>query len=384
MSQKSTEKITEPKDNVKELKKILKKTSLTSFLLSESNDRDTIYQKSKELTFSEKTHLLTSFSTYPGNLLYDAGNVFGAKIWIDDGHSNISLHKPLAYIEHTDDYTSFIEVVDIFESLKKNASLVGHPVIVTAIQYWQKILTWESYIKEDNVYSKTDIGKELNWYYTKSRIKRAKQNLESIGRSLLKGAVSKSIPKEWAFVQKIKELKVESKNNFLFLAWERLASKHITQYHVLEERIQKIEDYLTNLISSQDQDNELNFMDSPINIPMVIDFLNTDGSKFVYDEDPQKKLRPQWRVFVNSFIYWYFQKKDVTSKQYNIIGKQQKIDESPFYPTFLALPSSPNTFILMNDLFNTPLQYYCAPFKCSPGLVGSREFYKLIDQNRKK
>ncbi len=192
-----------------ELKNILKKAKLNSFIELEQNEKETIYQKSKKLSFQEKASLLKIILTYPGTHLYDAAGLFETTIRVDDQHSRASQNRPLAYIESTDGYNSRVEVIDILESVRNDATLIGHPAILSAIHHWQKILSWEKYSKDNDIYSEEKIHQKSNYLLSGKYVKSARRNLEAIGKALLEGSKRQAVSKESSLAFKIKDLNLD-------------------------------------------------------------------------------------------------------------------------------------------------------------------------------
>lgn len=399
---------------------------------------DIIRQNLNKLSFNEKANLFMNFLTPTGTILYDAGGVFKAQIKIDDtfdersettnkadkfkeriknlGESSLleeiadkpkkhiegdakKLHKsrlrPLAYIKFTYGKKARVEVIDILESVRSDATLIGHPAIVFAIDHWQKILAWKNYSQYDDVHYRIENNKSIkNLFYDPYfdlYVERARLNLEAIGKALLEGARRQAIQKESAFVLKVQDLRLEEKNSYLFIAWKRLAKRHINETHELEERIDRIEKFLKKLSISQSplqsdefppESREFNFIESTISISNVIGFLKTEGKHFVYDEGitDDRSLRPQWRVFHSAFIKWYFQKEALTVEQYRKIAKKKEIGGRPY--TIGMGNSLPKTdvFNLMFSLFTQPLKNVCPPIECSEKIANSHRFADLINQ----
>jgi hypothetical protein len=381
------------KEICSELSTILKKVAICPFMVPEGKDRETIYQGSKKLTFAERASLLINFHSYPGTVLIDAGGLLKAEIRIDDKHSKASENRPLAYIEFSDGYKSRVEIIDILESVRNDATLIGHPVILSAIEHWQNILVWEKYSKNDDVYSEGENVKEWDELFTRTFIKSARENLEAIGKAMLEAVRRQAIPKETALKLKIEDLKIEAKNTYLYIAWKRLAKENIEQTHALDERISQIQNYLKQIPA----DNQIWWVrdcpiemqkyvpvDSTIRISTVIDFLYADGSKFVYKENCVTSSRPRWVVFRNTFIQWIFQKENSTIAKYQTIAKTQEVDARPYRTGLFALPVKTNMYRFMQNVLAKPLVKFCEPIEISTAKVNSIGFGDLIKQTRMK
>ncbi len=378
---------------IRELEVLLKKATLSSFIVTDCGDRKTIYQKSKKLSFDERAKLSIGIATNPGTILYDAAGLFEATIRIDDKHSRASKKCPLAYIEFCDGYNSRVEVIDILQSVRNDATLIGHPVIVFAIHHWQKILAWEKYSKNDGAYSDDKIKKIVNYSTSGKYIESARNNLEAIGKALLEGARRQTVPKESAFSRKIINLGVEKQNTYLYVAWQRLHKKHNKPLNELEERIIAIEFYLQQLSKYQSADffsempeefQKHERMSSTITTEMVIDFLRIGGSKFVYNEETSNSQRPSWKIFHTAFTGWLFNKRQTTVGEYKKIAKKQQIDGSPYKASFLGSPPARRLFTLLRETLITPLEQFCEPIECSAETVNSHRFAELISKTGTK
>lgn len=374
-----------------ELKTILKKSQPDNFMGLDGNDLATIREKSKNLSFDERASLFDCFRSAAGTILYDAGDIFEARIRIDDKRSKASENRPLAYIKFSDGYKARVEVIDILESVRNDATLIGHPAILFAIHYWQNILVWEKYTKSDDVYSES--YEAVNYVLVDQFVESARNNLEAIGKALLEGARRQAIPKETALSLKIQELGFEKKNTYLFVAWERLAAKHIKQTEELDERIDRVEKYLRNLPSDRSMKwldefppelQKYGVIDSTISISRVIDFLKADGNKFVLDNSENKTQRPRWKVFNNAYFKWYFKKEPSTLKKYQKIAKKQKVTEQSYKPNFFGVLPRVDVYRFVYDVFSRPLVNYCSPIECSNKMADSHRFAELIDQTDTK
>ena len=112
-----------------ELKPILKKSKPDNCMGLDGNDLATIREKSKNFSFDERASLFVCFLSAAGSILYDAGDIFEAQINIDDKHTKASENRPLAYIKFSDGYKARVEVIDILESVRNDATLIGHLAI---------------------------------------------------------------------------------------------------------------------------------------------------------------------------------------------------------------------------------------------------------------
>ena len=384
-----------------ELKTILKNSKLDAFLGLNSKDLEIICQESRKLSFNEKADLFINFLSPAGTILYDAGGLFEARIKIDDRNFVRGRNRPLAYIKFTNGKKARVEVIDILESVRNDATLIGHPVIIFAIQHWQKILIEEKYSNLGDVYTSDkkykllndDKHPSLNDPIYNPSVENARRNLEEVGKAFLEEAKRQSIPKESALAIKIKELKLEEKNTYLYFAWKRLFKKHIDIKQELDERINEIEKYLNQLPSEQigktlaDYPLELRkfgYIDSTVTVSSVIDFLKSDGKGFVYSERNLNSLRPRWKVFQNAYIKWHSPQMGTTVEKYRKVAKKQGMVDTPY--TMSNYNSTPETTVF-NSLYNVltrPLVSFCQPIECSEKKANSRHFADLINQTGTK
>jgi hypothetical protein len=391
----------------KEIAEIIKNIRPDSFLKLNEDDLESLREKSRSLPFNEKTKLIENYLVKGGTLLFDLAGVFEVVIRIDDSTSEDREKTPLAYLEFTDGVNSIVEVIDILESVKNNATNIGHPIIVAAIQHWEQLVRWAKYSKTETVYDineeqkkdaksakeAVDAAKEVNYLLNIKLVEIANANLINISKAFLYGATKQQVPKETAFAKKVKNLRIGEKKTYLYVAWKRLAKEHITQSNEFKERVEKIEDFLKQIPSYQnnivleDSKTELRqygSVESTISISVVIEFLKTDGKKFVYDEDNDKSLRPKWNVFRNAFINWYLDRTPETVKKYQKDAKKQKIFEVPYTPMYIGPLPQISLYKLLSDVFTSELVKVCSPIYCSKEKADSRSFSKLINQTDTK
>jgi hypothetical protein len=220
-------------------------------------------------------------------------------------------------------------------------------------------------------------------------VENAETNLKSISKSLVDGAIQQKVPKEVAFASKIKDLKIGERQTYLYVAWERLANKHILQTDELDKRVEKIELFLKQIPSYQNEivlnEFESEFgkygsVESTISIAKVIDFLKTDGSGFVFDENNEKSLRPKWTVFRNAFIEWYFGNTAETVKKYQKGAKKQQISNEPYIPRYIGPLPQTSVYQIFFNIFTNELVKVGAPIHCSKEIADSHRFAELIGQ----
>jgi hypothetical protein len=183
----------------------------------------------KSLSFHERAGLLACYLPPRGTTLSDPGGVFESRIKIIDRYPKSKNKiedeenvRPLACIVFTDLMSAQVDVIDILESVRNDATAIGHPVVTYAIYHWQKLLAWSKYSKDTSVNRKSDIGEVINNLRANRPLKSAKRNLAAIGKALQEGARRMAIPKESALELKVERLHFDEDNTYLRVAWERL------------------------------------------------------------------------------------------------------------------------------------------------------------------
>lgn len=342
-----------------DVKAIISKAKADRFMGLSVDEIETIRKSIKQLSFDERADLLKIFDTSPGTILLDAGGLFKTKITIDDGITDASWSRPLAYLEIDDGGNSRIEIIDILESVRNDATLIGHPVILFAIHHWQQILIWEKFIEYKDVYG------EKNKF-----IDNARQNLEEIGKAMFEATRRQAIPKEVALNLKIEEMEVNSKSTFLYSAWKRLDKRHLNPTDELEKRVKKIEQHLRKLERNEISEKVPRSLTKPhrfhsiITVRNVIDFLKTEGSKFVYHKESEESQRPRWIVFRNAFLEWFFCKKRSTIKQYQRIARTQETPQEPYPSGTFAILEKRKILSFISQILTSSLVHVCDPIEC--------------------
>lgn len=360
---------------------ILKQVKFDHMLGLDGEQLSVLEQRAKALSFTEKIRLIDARVCWPGYFLYDAAGVIDAHILLDYYTLEDRKHKPVVLIKFTDYHTARCEVIDIIGSVKKDAALIGHPAILFAVDYWQEVLRGARYEGYDTIYDKAEEVQELKSQLVYSFVDSARHNLTAIGKALLEGSREHSLKKEEALILRIQELDSDAKNTYLRIAWERLNDKYVNQIHELSERIKKIIDYLRRLPTLNDLHNLDDFpskyrkhgpIANKITITNVEDFLNDHGSRFVYDEDKVTSQRPQWKIFQNAFLAWYFDKKPSTLQKYVDRVMRKNNPSRPRHDTLFGPLPRTMLFQLMSDIYTREPVYLCPPFECLEDEVEDR------------
>ena len=374
---------------VRKLREIVSKLKLQPFLGWTNDETKEMREAVKELSSNQRAQLISFADTPVGSVLFDPGKFLESTILIDDLHTKASESRPLAFIDFSDGYNSRVEVIDILESVRRDARTIGHPVIVFAIDYWQNILVWGRFLKSDKSSAIDEAKKTVDFYLNLKYLESAKRNLSLIGAALNEAVRVRSIPNEIAFKKKAENLNLDSNDNYLKIAWERLHSKHVVQFQKRSERIKGIEEFLKSFPTNQidifegnytEEQQEYGIVGDRISIETVIEFLSTRGQSFVYDEDSEKSTRPKWTTFRNAFYEFYFDKSPQTVKEYLKTARANKVEYGSYEPSFF--PKQAKTDSIMKVALSIPLAYYCEPIECHSDEVGSPEFAQIILRKR--
>jgi hypothetical protein len=167
----------------------------------------------------------------------------------------------------------------------------------------------------------------------KKDIKSAEQNLAAVFKALQDGIKKRAISSASALAIRIRELHLDTEQNFLRITWERLSPKHINPTEDVETRIKTIESYLKQ---SGEQFFDGNY--SPVSIRQVITFLRDIGRKYVGDDESdghRVSYRPNWIIFRNAFARWYFNVEQTTLQDYLTDARKEGVAEVKYWqPSF--------------------------------------------------
>jgi hypothetical protein len=233
-------------EHVTELNELLKGAELSSGFMGLSDAALRQLSKAREsLSLDERARLFKLWNATAGTVLYDAGNFLKATIEIDDSSSKERERCPHAIIKFRDGLKVRTEKIDILESVRSNSALIGHPVILHAIRYWEKVVRSKRILTQDDVYKHkkdtAEIYKAFDDQFGGKQVRTAERNLKAIGKALWEGIQERAIPKEAALELKIREMGIDEKNTFLYRAWELLAPDKVNPSDEVDERINKID-----------------------------------------------------------------------------------------------------------------------------------------------
>lgn len=370
------------KEEWTELKRLVNKVQTNGFMELDSQDIDSLNEKVKSLSFAEKAALLNLSLTAVGVTLYDAGELFNTKIRIDDFSSYERVKRPYAHIIHHN-YANFsgdlVETIDIFGSIRKNATFVGHPAVTFAISRWEKIVLAGNIIKQGNVYHRDETEREIDDLFFNSRVDNAKRYLKEIGEALVDGIKYRSVSTKLALSSEIERLGLREKNTYIFWAWKCLEKKwilnHCKKFYDTDELIEAIRQYLDKPLSNlgYDKTQEIwiykphiksydsqKVFNNSIKLETVIDFLKEGGKKFIEGKITKERFydvdRPKFEVFSRAFASWYLRKASSTIGDYLEDAKNQS-SVNAAYSDALSFDSSreKDIFQIIGEVFIKPL-----------------------------
>lgn len=296
------------------------------------NEMEKLQAARKGLSFDERARLSDRLiMTATGTAWLDLGDVFEAEIEIDDKSSPERESRPHARISHHPHYRNRIEIIDIIESVRNNPVAIGHPAIMYAIYSWQRMIQAKRVVERDDVTSRDEFGQVAKRVFGGVReVEIAERNLEQIGKALFEGAKKRALSNQSAFKANVELLgvRLEDKDSFLYKAWERLAGDFV------EKVLGKIEVDLYEL----ERSGEVN-TPGRVTIARVMEFLRdggrNGGKRFVANNKKGNSRRPQWKVFRNAFLAWFYGLDRKSVQQYLEEAAREGVDvEQIFQPSF--------------------------------------------------
>ncbi len=319
-----------------ELRQILQRAELASgFMGLNAEDLEQLRQARRHLSFSERARLFKLWPNAAGLVLYDAGEMLDAVFELKDQSSTEGAQRPYILIRKRDVSGAHVETIDILETVRKDAALIGHPAIVWAIKHWEQVIHAKRVLLHNDVYSRDDETAGFKDYYEQRYVKIAEQNLAAVFKALQDGIKKRAISPASALAIRVGELDLDAEQNILRLAWERLSPTNIEPTDDVEARIKKIESYL-----KQRSDQIINDNYSRISIWQVINFLGDVGRKYVGgDKGDGRRVsyRPNWVIFRNAFARWYFNVEQITLQDYLTDARKEGVAEVKYWQ-----PSSGN------------------------------------------
>jgi hypothetical protein len=149
-----------------ELRQILQHAELASgFLGLNAEELEQLAQARRRLPFSERARLCKLWLTAAGLVFYDAGEMLNAVFELKDQSSGKGEERPYILIRKRDVSRVYIETIDIIETVRKDAALIGHPAIVWAIRHWERVIHAKRILLHDDVYSRDGETGGIRTYY---------------------------------------------------------------------------------------------------------------------------------------------------------------------------------------------------------------------------
>lgn len=337
----------------------------------------------RELSFHERARLFSNLIlTATGTAWLDLGEVFKAQIEIDDNSSPERWSKPYAYISFDNYLYRRVETVDILESVKKNPTLIGHPVIAFAIYHWQRVIYAKRIIERDDITSRDSEWRPLKRVFSgELEVEIAERNLKAIGSNLLKGAKKSAVSNEAALALKLESLglRLEDKETIIHEAWKRLSAKFVVPTDEVEQVLAKLETHLRKFESQPFHDSK----SKRISTDRVMEFLRTDGDKggkgFVGNNDYGISLRPSWKVFRNAFAAWFFDLDRDTVQEYLEKAAKEDISEHDVYQYSWRVPKS-SVSLVFHYLVANQLVMAREPITLHESDIGHHGIAKAIER----
>jgi hypothetical protein len=270
------------------------------------------------LPIAERVRLLSQYGSS------HSADLSGAEVTVVDiGPKGVS--TPHAVVRYDDGSE---ECIDIIESVKRNATSVGHPAILLAIYWWENIVRRElaltvNHIQGDRLY-----------------VELARRNLKLLGTALLQGAQARRLSKEDSFALFVRTWDLDHPRSNLKLAWELLGGtdlKECAEGERLKYLVKRLRERThVDGRRGDDYDNSA----GTITAGQVIKFLRTEaGGKYL-------KNRGKWLAFRNAFFAETFGLTQETVRAYLPGTRTVKPEAQPndrfMYP---SLPLA-NTFRL--------------------------------------
>lgn len=188
------------------------------------------------------------------------------------------------------------ECIDIVESVKRNATSVGHPAVLLAIHWWENIV-------------RRELALNHSWG-DKPYVELARRNLELLGKALLEGAQARGMSPEDSLALYVRTWDLDHPRSNIRLAWELLGENDLKECEE-GERLRHLAKRLRKKTPVEgkrgsDYDNSA----GTVSVGQVIRFLRTvKGSEYL-------KNRRKWLDFRNAFFANAFGLKQETVSTY--------------------------------------------------------------------
>jgi hypothetical protein len=192
-----------------------------------AEELEQLAQARSRLSFSERARLCKLWMTAAGLVFYDAGEIFDAVLELQDQSKGEGERRPYVLIRKREGAEVHVEKIDILETVRKDAAMIGHPAIVWAIKHWERVIQAKRVLLHDDVRSRDAETADFKAYYEKTYIETAERNLAAVFKALQDGIKKRAISRASALAIRIRELDLDAGQNFLRVAWEQLAPKNI-------------------------------------------------------------------------------------------------------------------------------------------------------------
>jgi hypothetical protein len=327
--------------------RVMNRTHPAKFHLTDS-DSEKLTNARKELSFHERAQLSAVWRAWDGIAWLDIGEVFDARIEIDDQSSPDRERRPYAHVFFSDGYIRRVETVDIFASVERDASAIGHPIIVAAIQHWQKVLYSKQIHTVPNREDDNPVTKYFREKFTRRHIAVAEANIKALSMKLATGALETGISAKMGLAFNVQELGL-NEGKLLHDVWREFRGwgiPDVEDENEIKNFRQKLHGMANkSLINQRDTDPDI-----------VFRFLTETADDGGYKYFDAAKKRPTWPSFKNAFTAWYFLKRVNTIKNCPSDAKKNPIDTKNVTQSFF-LPPEKRFAQMLSSMLATPLVF---------------------------
>lgn len=273
------------------------------------------------MTIDELEKEIRKLSDADKMLLYERLNVLSppieTRIAIEIDDMNIKQKAPQAILHYPDGST---KVIDILESVKKNAISIGHPAILLAIRRWEQLVRLNKFFFDDACNKKYDLVKERNELESRLNDNIATY-LKNIGAALYEGAKEREFSREEAFKLQVETLDIDKQENYLYKAWDLLGRKEFRKIRNFESKLTKLREQLSQ---------EKTVSKPKILINEVIGFFDSTSGRQHFNK------HFSWPATRNAFLAWCFSLQQSTVKSYYSRSNKKVTPKQEFDKRFLS------------------------------------------------
>lgn len=268
-------------------------------------------------TLKSRASALRSARGRDGIRIEDPGEFLLLSVTIDDD-SEQGLDHPCAVVKYKYSKNEYEERIDIIGSVESDAVLIGHPVILAAIERWQGFVHYRRVLSQANkTRDKKALAKSASYYMEGRYAEIGKKNLKRIGEALLQGAWDASLSRQMALYLYVTSRGIVKRDTFLRRAWELLGREILKgqgatgtkwegwKVDEIEAELRRTDPspYLEVAANGQlatcdrpGADESIDAVAIPIH--QVVNFLkSSNGAPFLEN-------RKRWVVMQNAFIAW--------------------------------------------------------------------------------